>query len=97
MASAATDAMMPNASSVIVPNTHTTSTSVVSQPGHPCRRNADATGDTAITMINARNAGAISQAAACTPANTTTAAAAHQDHERPRQADHPTAAGPGVR
>ena len=49
---------------------------MVAHPGHPWRRNQPCTGATAITTINAMNAGPINHAVAWMPATTTTAAAA---------------------
>ena len=56
--------------------TNRITTAVVAHPGHPCRRNQPCTGATAITMINAMNAGPINHAIAWIPATTTTRAAA---------------------
>src|SRR3954451_6815812 len=72
----ATEYTMPNARTTRMPYTNTITASVVAHPGQPRRRNHPAAGATAITTINAMKAGPINHAIACTPATTTTAAAA---------------------
>src|SRR5689334_2359730 len=52
--------------------------------GQPLDHSQRCTGATAMTMINARNAGPISHAMACTPMKTTTIAAAPRSTSKPR-------------
>ena len=64
VANRATEKMIPSANPNRMAYTNRITTAVVAHPGHPCRRNQPCTGATAITMINAMNAGPINHAIA---------------------------------